>query len=97
MDKYTIIRDNQEKSNYWTFNANKYCDGTICEHLVTGDYTIRGLEDKFTIERKANTGEFSGNITKARFERELSRMDKLDHSFLILEFTLEDMYSFPYE
>ena len=96
MSNYTIIRDKQEKVNYWNFEPSEKCIGTIVEKLDTGDYTIKGMENIFTIERKYSTGEFSGNITEERFERELNRMDNLQHSFLVLEFTLDNIYNFPF-
>ncbi len=93
--KYEVLRDTQEKAYYWTFEPNERCLGTFDEKLSTGDYTIRGMEKIFTIERKFSTGEFSGNISEDRFERQLCRMDKLKHSFIILEFTMADVYAFP--
>lgn len=93
---YMAIRDVQEKSGVWSFAKSDICLGTTERALKTGDYTIEGLEDIFTIERKASTGEISGNITEKRFENELNRMDAMTHSFLICEFTLEDIFSFPF-
>lgn len=97
MNKYRVLRDTQEKKNYWDFEESEKCLGTVWadKGLTTGDYTLEGMENIFTIERKYSTGEFSGNISQARFERELCRMDKLPHSFLIFEFTLDDVYAFP--
>jgi hypothetical protein len=95
MSKYLIVRDTQEKANFWNFEPSEKCIGTTDDSLSTGDYTIKGMEDIFTIERKYSTGEFSGNITEARFERQLCRMDAMKHSFLVLEFTLQDVYNFP--
>lgn len=94
--KYEVIRDQREKANVWNFPPSNYCVGTTEAFLLSGDYTIKGLENVFTIERKASTGELSGNITDPAFERELDRMDKMEHSFLIFEFTLDDVYKFPY-
>lgn len=95
--KYTVCRDIQEKSGYWNFCKSSLCEGTIVQNMKTGDYTLVGMEEFFTIERKANTGEFSGNITQKRFERELARMDKMDQAYLVLEFTWDDVDSFPYK
>ena len=96
MNKYTVLRDQQEKANVWSFSPTELCRGTEETHLKTGDYTLAGYEDIFTIERKASTGEFATNINEARFSRELVRLDGLKHSFLIFEFTLDDVYSFPF-
>lgn len=95
-DKYTVIRDSREQKNYWTFEENNVCAGTIVEKLNTGDYSISGLENIFSLERKYSSGELAKNITEKRFERELERMDKFEHSFLVLEFTLEDVLQFPF-
>jgi hypothetical protein len=94
--KYQIVRDNQEKETKWDFPPSANCNGTTEESLDTGDYTIRGLEDIFIIERKFSTGEFSGNLPAKRFERELQRMEKFKHKFIICEFLLEDLFQFPY-
>lgn len=95
--KYTVIRDQQEKNNWWEFPESPWCYGTVVKHLKTGDYTLEGMEEFFTIERKYNTGEFSANICEKRFERELERMDKMSQSYLILEFTLDEIESFPHK
>jgi hypothetical protein len=87
--EYTVIRDNQEKINRWTF------DNMVEAHLETGDYTLRGYESTFVIEKKSSTGEFAGNIVQPRFERELERLETFAHPFVICEFTMEDIYKFP--
>lgn len=88
----SIIRDSREQIKDWNFGKATVID----KALKTGDFSLEGLEDKFTIERKKSTGEFAGNITQARFERELIRMDALEHSFIVCEFTMKDVLSFPY-
>lgn len=94
--KYKIIRDTQEKVNTWNFIKSKYCDGTIDESLWTGDYTIQGMENIFSIERKASTGEIAGNVWTKQFLNELKRADKLKHFWVICEFSLKDILNFPY-
>ena len=47
------------------------------------------------IERKGCVAEFAGNLTEARFYRELDRMEQFPHCFLLLEFTLEDLLNYP--
>ncbi len=93
--KPLIIRDSQEKANYWDWSTTSEFSGTVTRSLKTGDYTLEGYEDIFSIERKASTGEIAKNVTEARFERELDRLDKLPHSFLICEFDFDDLLSFP--
>ena len=87
--KHEVIRDNQEKKGYWTF------ENTVSEHLKTGDYTLRGFENLITIERKASTGEVSQNMYEERFEKELIRLEEFRHPFMICEFTLDDVHCFP--
>lgn len=94
--KYTVIVDNREKSGLWRFKSSEHCAGEIEGTLRTGDYTLNGLESVFSIERKASTGEFSGNITTKRFENELKRAAKMDHFYILLEFSLHDIINFPY-
>ncbi len=94
-EPYTVIRDTKEKANFFDFPETNFCRGTVEKGLITGDYTLDGMEDILSIERKANTGEFSGNISEARFFRELERLNNLKHAFLVLEFELDDLYCFP--
>ncbi len=94
--KYVVIRDIQEKARFWEFPKSVNCAGTVDQSMKTGDYTLRGLEDTFIIERKATTGELSNNLTKKQFENELQRMEKFAHAYIVCEFTLEDMFNFPF-
>lgn len=94
---YLVTRDTREqkRGNGWTFPASDRCEGTIIATMKTGDYTLVGYEHLFIIERKASTAEFATNLFEKRFERELYRMDKFEHPYLILEFTFEDVVKFP--
>lgn len=92
--KINIIRDSREKpSNGWFFNDEQFT--TTIGTLKTADYTVEGLEDQFVIERKASPAEFAVNIFEARFERELERLDAFESAYILLEFTFEDILSFP--
>lgn len=93
-NKYTIIKDSREQRG-WLFEPGDKCMGMEVGTLSTGDYSIKGLENILTIERKGSTGEFATNINEDRFFRELKRMDNFQFSFLILEFTMEDIFNFP--
>ena len=56
--------------------------------LRSGDYALRGLEDRLLIERKASVTELAGCIGfgRPRFERQLQRMhDEAESSLLIIE------------
>jgi len=97
MDKFTVIRDSQEKENHgWQFNKTDYCNGTIIDNMKTGDYTLCGYENILTIERKGNIAEFAHNIIEARFDREIERMAHIPHSFIILEFNMSDILAYPW-
>lgn len=94
--RFNVIRDTQEKKNFWTFANYAEVEQVIDCHLPTGDYTIEGLEDNLCIERKHNISELAKNITEARFERELKRMQDFYYPYLILEFGLDDVYNYPF-
>lgn len=95
LPRYEVIRDTREQSG-WVFGETDDCLGTTVDTLKTGDYSLRGIEHLFTIERKGKCQEFAQNITQDRFERELERMDSFAHPFLFLEFTYKDVMNYPY-
>ncbi len=88
-----IIRDTREKEGVWDF----YDSEIIVRKLDTGDYSLAEYEDKVCIERKKSTSEIATNLGKdfARFSRELERMKSFPFAYLICEFTLQDVLSFP--
>lgn len=72
---FTIVVDTREQTPL-TFPANV---PTIRAGLRTGDYSIAGCEDVFTIERKSLSDLVHTIIhDRARFERELERMRTFD-------------------
>lgn len=93
---YLVLRDQREKLNKgWQFSASANCVGTENATLKTGDYTLLGYENILAMERKGSISEFAKNITEDRFERELIRMDNFPFSFILLEFTMDDILNFP--
>jgi ERCC4-type nuclease len=93
---FIIIRDTREQTP-WNFSYEK----TVAEEigtLKTGDYAIKGLEDKLCIERKGCIEEFANNLGRefSRFSKELIRMDEFPHSFIICEFPIRDLIEFPF-
>jgi ERCC4-type nuclease len=84
--KPIVVRDSREKLGY-RFTASKYFAGTVTKKLSAGDYSIIGLEDYITIERKETLDELCANLGKerARFFRELERMKHIKYKFLIIE------------
>ena len=102
MQNYTVIRDTREKEGQgWQFRASastkkgSLCLGTERVKLDTGDYTLEFFEEKLCIERKGSVAEFAGNTVQERFERELVRMKEYKYSFILLEFTMEELIKFP--
>jgi ERCC4-type nuclease len=63
--------------------------------LDTGDYSLRGLENIFCIERKGSVSEFANNITEKRFKDVTDRLAHIKYAFLLLEFDLEDILIYP--
>lgn len=94
MAKFAAIKDTREQTG-WHFPPSSSCEGTTVKTLKTGDYTIRGFEKDFVVERKGSTSEWSQNLLQARFERELDRLDDFAHPFIILEFSMSDLLRFP--
>lgn len=98
---FTIIKDSREKNGYIfepMKNRSHVCNGMVVRKLDTGDYSVEGLENKICIERKASITELANNIgvDGKRFNKEIERMKDFCHRFLILEFSLSDLMSFPH-
>ena len=91
---YKVIKDTREQQGWW-FPESEECGGTVVSKLDSGDYSIEGYEKVFSIERKRNTGEFAMNMFEKRFVAELERLESYEHSFLILEFSYDDLMRFP--
>lgn len=61
-------------------------------HLRTGDYSIKGMEDRVTIERKSMKdlmGTLGGG--RDRFEKEHERMTHFQYAAVVIECTLDEM------
>lgn len=91
---YTVIRDTREQQG-WIFEESPYCAGTIIKTMKTGDYTLAGLEEIFCVERKKNVSEFAKNILEERFEKEMVRLQNFSLSFIVCEFTMDDIMRWP--
>lgn len=90
-----ILRDTREQENKgWFFKDEKHFDLVDCK-LDTGDYTLYGYEKKFIIERKGKLSEFAANINQPRFHNEMDRLEAFQWSFVILEFTMDDLWNWP--
>lgn len=94
--KYMVLRDTKEKEGYgWEWRPSKYCEGTQSIAMETGDYTLRGLENYFVIERKGGIAEWAMNIHQERFFRELERLQEFKFSWILLEFNMKDIFNYP--
>lgn len=93
--KFNVIRDTQEKKNFWTFANYEEVEQVIDRKLPTGDYTIEGFEENLCIERKHNISELAKNINEDRFERELERMNQFYYPYVLLEFGLDEVDNYP--
>lgn len=87
---FHIIVDTREQ-HPWSFD---HMEKSVSK-LDTGDYSLRGLEHIFCIERKGSIGEFANNITEKRFKDVVDRLSKISHAFILLEFNLQDVLIYP--
>jgi len=79
------VIDQQEKKPYIFKQA-------IRKYLKTGDYSLEGLEDEMTVERKS-LEDWIGSMTihREREERKFQRMSEMSYSALVLESTIDEM------
>lgn len=104
MIDFTIVKDTREREP-WSFNMVEECKGSVRRALKEGDYTTKEILDLenatgrkiLRIERKASTGEISLNLGKhyKRFLAEMERLKDYEHAYLILEFSIDDVFKFP--
>jgi len=93
---HIILKDTREKLG-WDFESYEKCEAMKIQGLKTGDYTLEGLETILCVERKASTGELSLNLGKKRktFEAEVERMSHFRWAYIICEFSIDDLMTFP--
>lgn len=95
--RFYVVRDTREKEGQgWWYAENDYCFGTENYKLDTGDYSIKGMEDVVAFERKGSITELANNITQKRFTNELERLESFKYKYLVLEFNLDKILSFPH-
>ena len=64
--------------------------------LVTGDYSIVGLEDRIAIERKTVADAYKSlGHGRARFRSEVERLAQLDYAAIVIETTLPGFLQRP--
>ena len=93
---FTVIVDTREQLPY-TFDSieiggKRLVVPTDFQTLQSGDYSIRGMENLVTIERKS-VNDFYGSITtgRSRLEAEFERMESMQFSAIIVEGRLESV------
>ena len=93
-----VLCDSREQAPY-TFLPPRYDGVTVqAAALQTGDYSLVGLADHISLERKS-LDDLTGTLTKGRdrFERECERGKGFDYFGLIIEASLEDVRSHKYQ
>lgn len=94
---FTVIRDTREKVGYWDLSFYEGCDSQVVRVIKTGDYSIDGMEDLVSIERKRNSGELAvcfGNKSK-QFNRMMDRMKEFRFAYIIIECSMQTLFAFP--
>lgn len=83
-----VIRDSREQKEL-DISPLRY--ETAC--LKTGDFSVKGFEDKITIELKA-LDDFVGCVTfeRERFERELERMKAYPYRLIVVKSSWSKIY-----
>lgn len=103
---FTILIDQREGMPYFFHgmraNASRSHRPLVVEtkfaHLKTGDYTIEGLEDLITIERKSLSDLFSTlGQNRRRFEAEHERMSQMNFAAVVVEADAETILKSPPE
>jgi ERCC4-type nuclease len=68
----------------------------VVKTLLTGDYSIVGLEERVAIERKTKEDAYSSlGRGRARFARELARLARFDYAAIVIESSLPEFLSAP--
>lgn len=97
---FTIVVSSWEQARYFFTGLQPDSDQkgdllivpTKWMHLRTGDYSIEGMEDLVTVERKTISDllqTLGGG--RDRFEKEHERMSELQYATVVIESTLPDM------
>lgn len=90
--KYTLIVDDREKLPYSYFGNNVTIKTQV---LKTGDYTIEGHENYFSLERKS-LDDYTESLLKDRFYAELKRLESFKFKAIIVEGSLEEIRNKEY-
>jgi DNA excision repair protein ERCC-4 len=92
---FVIIIDTKEQERGNPYFKNLPC--AMRQNLKTGDYSIKGFEDKITIERK-RPDDLLGCMGKerGRFTRELERMAPMFFKAIVIEGSERDLFTSIY-
>ena len=86
---FKIIIDSREGYPYRFENS-------IVKALKAGDYSIEGLEDRITVERKSKQDAYASlGRGRVRFEKELQRLSKYDYAAIVIESDLRSFLEAP--
>jgi len=90
--KPKLIIDTREKTP-WDFDDDEDFEEVIVRKLDAGDYSLVGLEEVVSIERKASADELLNNFMsqKDRIYAEIERMSDYPFKFIIIEQDLETL------
>jgi len=79
MDGFVVAIDTREQEPY-------AFEGAVTKTLPTGDYSIVGLEDHVTVERKSKADAYGSlGQGRARFRREFERLSNFDYAVVVIE------------
>ena len=94
--QYKVIKDTREQDG-WFFSPYDKCAGMEVGSLNTGDYTLQDFEDVVCIERKGCTSEIAMNLGRKKkpLQAEMERMKDYPFSFIICEFSMDDLLKYP--
>ena len=92
VEKPVLIVDTREKLP-WDFESDDAFADVIYRKLDVGDYSIEGMEEIISIERKASVDELYMNFTKnkARILAEFERFRPMRFKILVVEESCEDV------
>lgn len=87
----SLVEANNEKKPY-SFGAAAVVERRF---LKTGDYSIAGFEEHFTVERKSLSDLF-GTVVRERdrFERQLQRMSLMERACIVVEATAPEVWAY---
>lgn len=69
---------------------------TVRGTLHSGDYSVKGLEDRVAVERKS-LADLYGSVTRGRerFEREIQRLSEFEYAMVVIEASWVDLIRNP--